>query len=146
MTELLRRDDAGNPPRLLIDDEGGSPLRCCLTKAEAGAEIALVSYAPLRRWAVENGVEPGAYDEVGPVFVHAGECPGQEGDGWPVAHTAQRVLRAYTAKGTIHSGRLLPAGADPEAGLEELFAEPEVAVVHVRAVEFGCFQFAAHRS
>ncbi|MGW3510169.1 DUF1203 domain-containing protein, partial [Streptomyces sp. NPDC000994] len=31
----------------------GAPLRCCLRRSEPGERIALVSYAPLRRWAAE---------------------------------------------------------------------------------------------
>lgn len=143
--DLLKRDDAGMPPRLLTDREGGSPLRCCLTRARAEEEIALVSYAPLRRWAAANGVDPGAYDEQGPIFVHAGPCAGHTG-GWPAAHSAHRILRAYNAAGGIHEGHYLAAGADPEVALKEVLADPEVAVVHVRAVEFGCFQFEVRRA
>lgn len=76
---LLDSDDAGRAPTVRIDEEGGSPLRCCLGKAEPGERIALLSYAPLRRWAAGAGVDPGAYDEVGPIFVHAGPCPGSTG-------------------------------------------------------------------
>ena len=52
--ELLQRDDAGNPPRLLTPAEGGAPLRCCLQPVRPGERVALVSYAPLRRWAREG--------------------------------------------------------------------------------------------
>ncbi|MEV4894195.1 DUF1203 domain-containing protein [Nonomuraea sp. NPDC050547] len=144
--ELLRADDAGRAPRFSIDETGGAPLRCCLRKAAAGERIALVSYAPLRRWAAETGADPGPYDELGPIFVHAEPCEGPGTTAWPAAHTAQRVLRAYTADGRIHGGRLLPEGADPEVALKEVLSDPEVALVHVRAVEYGCFQFAAHRA
>ncbi|WP_156302006.1 DUF1203 domain-containing protein, partial [Streptomyces sp. e14] len=32
-----------------------------------------------------------------------------------------------------------------ERALDEAFAFPEVALVHVRAVEYGCFQFEVRR-
>src|SRR5262245_9333979 len=106
--ELLDTDDAGRAPRPLTDEEGGSPLRCCLTKAEPGERIALLSYAPLRRWAAETGADPGPYDEQGPIFVHAEPCSGTQASGWPAAHAgSQRVLRAYNADGRILGGRLL---------------------------------------
>ncbi|WP_327088409.1 DUF1203 domain-containing protein [Nonomuraea sp. NBC_01738] len=143
---LLDSDDAGRAPTVRIDEEGGSPLRCCLGKAEPGERIALLSYAPLRRWAAGAGVDPGAYDEVGPIFVHAGPCPGFDGTGWPDAHRAPRMLRSYAADGHILGGRRVGEGADPEVALKELFDDPEVAVVHVRAIEFGCFQFEARRA
>ncbi|MFI6297707.1 DUF1203 domain-containing protein [Nonomuraea sp. NPDC050790] len=144
--ELLRADDAGRAPVFSVDEEGGAPLRCCLRKAAAGDRIALVSYAPLRRWAAETGAHPGPYDELGPIFVHAEPCAGPDSAGWPAAHTAHRVLRAYTSEGRIHGGRLLPEGADPQVALKEVLSDPEVAMVHVRAVEYGCYHFAAHRA
>ncbi|MCG5212082.1 DUF1203 domain-containing protein [Streptosporangium sp. KLBMP 9127] len=141
---LLTMDDAGRPPQMVVDDEGGSPLRCCLGKARPGERIALVTYAPLRRWAAETRVDPGAYDEQGPIFVHLTGCPGAE-PGWPGAHTSHRMLRAYAADGHILGGRYLAEGADPEVALKEAFEDEEVAVVHVRAIEFGCFQFEVRR-
>ncbi|GAA3448134.1 DUF1203 domain-containing protein [Planomonospora venezuelensis] len=144
---LLETDDAGRPPRLSVDEAGGSPLRCCLSRARPGERIALVSYAPLRRWAAETGADPGPYDELGPIFLHAGGCPGPgSGPGWPQAHRGPRVLRAYAAAGHILEGRHLAAGADAETALKELLDDPEVAVVHVRAVAFGCFQFEVRRA
>ncbi|GAA3304049.1 hypothetical protein GCM10020295_54180 [Streptomyces cinereospinus] len=77
--ELRDADDAGRVMTAVTDEEGGAPLRCCLRRSEAGERIALVSYAPLRRWAAETGVDPGAYDEQGPVFIHAEDCAGPRG-------------------------------------------------------------------
>ncbi len=152
LDQLRDRDDAGHSPRLLTDDEGGSPLRCCLRPARPGEKLALVSYAPLRRWAAETGAEPGPYDEVGPVFIHPAPCPGPEKQEFPNGLAgSRRVLRAYAPDGHILSGRLVepdPSGAarPAEAGLAELFADPGVALVHLRAVEFGCFLFEARRA
>ena len=143
---LLAVDDAGHAPRLLVDDEGGSPLRCCLRPSSPGERVALLSYAPLRRWAAAAGADPGPYDEVGPVFVHATPCPGYDGDGWPAGlRDGARVLRAYSADGRILRGVQVPAHGPFEKESEELLADPAVAVVHARAVEFGCFTFALTR-
>ena len=150
--DLLQADDAGHPPRLLTDDEGGAPLRCCLRAVEPGEHVALVSYAPLRRWARDTGAQPGPYDEVGPVFVHAGPCPGPDGTGYPKwLAGGRRVFRAYSASGGILRGQLFEpdAGASPAAAesvLAEMFDDPGVAVVHARALEFGCFTFEVHRA
>lgn len=142
---LRRHDDAGRPPVLSAPAEGGAPLRCCLTRARPGERIALASYAPLRRWAADTGAEPGPYDEQGPVFLHADPCDGPAG-GWPDAlHTGARVLRAYDRRGHILRG--VPVGpAEAEAAAEALLADPEVAVVHVRGLEFGCFMHEVRRS
>jgi hypothetical protein len=149
--ELRARDDAGAPPRLLVDEEGGSPLRCCLRRISPGEHVALVSYAPLRRWARETGADPGPYDETGPVFIHPEPCPGPASAGYPVPLAgSHRVFRSYSADGRILGGRLLRAGeasdaTSAEAVLAGIFDDPAVALVHIRAVEFGCFIFEARR-
>ncbi|MDG9690672.1 DUF1203 domain-containing protein [Streptomyces mutabilis] len=144
LKELRTTDDAGRPPAARTDDEGGAPLRCCLRRSRPGERIALVSYAPLRRWAARTGADPGAYDEQGPVFIHAGQCAGPEADG--LAFTdSHRVLRRYTSDGRILGGRLVE---EPDAfapALREAFDDPAVAFVHVRAVEYGCFLYEVRR-
>lgn len=157
--ELSERDDAGRQTEPFTAREDGvpvscigSPLRCCLRAIRAGERIALVSYAPLRRWAAATGAVPGAYDEQGPVFIHAEECGGPDAPapGYPFARAgALRTLRRYNADGQIAGGRLFEIPEDAEAGFDrafdEAFADPEVALVHVRAVEYGCFQFEVRR-
>ncbi|MFG2096362.1 DUF1203 domain-containing protein [Streptomyces sp. NPDC048612] len=157
--ELRGTDDAGRPaaPFTARADGAsqaavGSPLRCCLRDVRAGERVALVSYAPLRRWADATGARPGAYDEQGPVFVHAEPCGGPDAAAgrYPAVRTgALRVLRRYNARGEITGGRLLEVPEDAEAAFDaalgEAFADPETALVHVRAVEYGCFQFEVRR-
>ncbi|MCJ0870831.1 DUF1203 domain-containing protein [Streptomyces sp. AP-93] len=151
LKELRVRDDAGRECAPYADREGGAPLRCCLRPSETGERIALVSYAPLRRWAAAAGADPGAYDEQGPVFVHAEDCGGPSEDrGYPFARAGvRRTARRYSARGQILGGRVLDLGEDPdgvvERALDEAFADPEVALVHVRAAEYGCFQYEVRR-
>lgn len=151
LAALRIRDDAGRPCLPHEDPEGGAPLRCCLRRSRPGERIALVSYAPLRRWAAETGADPGAYDEQGPVFLHAADCGGPDGaGGYPFAQPgALRTARRYDAAGRILGGRAFSLGEDPDAALEEAlteaFADPETALVHVRATEFGCFLFEARK-
>jgi Protein of unknown function (DUF1203) len=152
LAELRGADDAGNAPVLLTDADGGAPLRCCLQPSQAGEQIALVSYAPLRRWARQTGAQPGPYDEVGPVFIHPAPCDGPDGTGYPNWLAAgRRVLRAYGADGRILGGRLVDVDAagspvQAELAMAEMFADPAVALVHGRAVEFGCFTFEVRRT
>ncbi|MEU1405586.1 DUF1203 domain-containing protein [Streptomyces sp. NPDC005728] len=144
LKELRTRDDAGRPMLPLTDDEGGAPLRCCLRGSAPGERIALVAYAPLRRWAAETGADPGAYDEQGPVFIHADECTGPDGDAVPFTN-AHRAVRRYSAAGHILGGRLVEDPAGFDSAFAEAFADPEVALVHVRAVEYGCFLYEVRR-
>ncbi|MGW5635289.1 DUF1203 domain-containing protein [Streptomyces sp. NPDC003832] len=142
LEELRVTDDAGRTTVPRTDPEGGAPLRCCLRRSAPGERIALVSYAPLRRWAAATGVDPGAYDEQGPVFVHAEECAGPAGDGHPFAG-AHRTVRRYSADGRILGGRLVESLGDD--AFRDAFDDPEVALVHVRAVEYGCFLYEVGR-
>jgi hypothetical protein len=158
--ELRDTDDAGRPLRPYTSREDGvpvkcvgSPLRCCLRTIRPGERVALVSYAPLRRWAADTGADPGAYDEAGPVFIHAEACGGPQLSGrrYPFALAgALRTIRRYNAAGHIVGGSLFEIPEDAEAGFDrafkEAFAEPDVALVHVRAVEYGCFLFEVRRS
>ncbi|MBV1941731.1 DUF1203 domain-containing protein [Streptomyces sp. BV286] len=152
LKELRETDDAGRPRAPFADEEGGSPLRCCLRPSRPGERVTLVSYAPLRRWAAATGADPAAYDEQGPVFVHTEECAGPAGDGrYPFARPGvRRVLRRYSADGRILGGHLLeiPERADEalDTALTEAFADPEVSLVHVRAVEYGCFLYEVRRA
>lgn len=159
LEELRDTDDAGRTMRPYTADEDGvpiacvgSPLRCCLRAIEPGERVALVSYAPLRRWAAHTGAEPGAYDESGPVFIHADDCGGPRAvEGYPFARPgALRTIRRYNAAGHIVGGRLFEIPDDAQAGFDsafdEAFAHPEVALVHVRALEYGCFHFEVRRA
>ncbi|MBB6439330.1 DUF1203 domain-containing protein [Streptomyces candidus] len=156
--ELRTADDAGRAPRPFTAredgspvDSVGSPLRCCLRAVEPGERIALVSYAPLRRWAADAGADPGAYEETGPVFIHADPCAEMRtGRGYPFARPgALRAVRRYDARGHIVGGRCFEVPEDATAGfervLDEAFAGPEVVLVHVRAVEYGCFHYEVRR-
>ncbi|MET8484543.1 DUF1203 domain-containing protein [Streptomyces tendae] len=144
LEELRTTDDAGRVPAPATDDEGGAPLRCCLRRSRAGERIALVSYAPLRRWAARTGADPGAYDEQGPVFIHAEECAGAETDRLPFTNS-HRTLRRYSADGHIMGGRLIGDPGAFDHALREALDDPAVAFVHVRAVEYGCFLYEVGR-
>ncbi len=132
-------DEAGNPfVSEVNEDPSGAPLRCCLRMARVGEAIALIAYAP-----------PGtkaAYREIGPVFVHAEPCPGRgDAPAWPPEFRNRRqVLRAYDRAGRI-SGALVIDANDAEAGIAQLFADPEVMVIHSRNLAYGCYMFAIRR-
>jgi hypothetical protein len=143
LRQLRIRDDAGQPPLPVVDEDGGNPLRCCFGRTKPHEEVVLVSYAPLRRWAQGRGADPGPYNEIGPIFIHAQDCGGPvDEDGFPQDMLGtRRVLRAYGEDGHIRTGRFLENADDArvEAELADLYADPAVAAVHLRAVEFGCF-------
>ena len=145
--QLRLLDDAGRVPETVVDTDGGSPLRCCLRASRPGVRLLLASYAPLRRWAATTGADPGPYGELGPVFLHAERCDGPLDDGWPSDfRRTPRVLRAYGANGRILGGHVLTETDDPEPAIDQLFADPNIAFIHARALVFGCFTFAIDRA
>jgi hypothetical protein len=88
----------------------------------------------------------GAYQETGPVFVHADGCQGPSSAGYPDAFRDRpQVFRAYNADGSIVGGELVDAGADQEAAAERLLADPEVAFLHTRNVVYGCYMLMIRR-
>jgi len=144
---LRQTDDAGRTPLSVVDAEGGSPVRCCLRVSHPGEQLLLASYAPLRRWAAARGIDPAAYDEVGPVFIHATPCAGTDDAGFPdELRGTPRVMRAYDGNGRIVDGRLVQPDEDPEPVVNELLDDARVAVVHARALGFGCFTYAIERA
>jgi hypothetical protein len=81
------------------------------------------------------------------VFIHAEECAGPDGDDLPFTN-AHRTVRRYSAEGRILGGRLVdePDGRDGlEAAFRKAFDDPAVALVHIRAVEYGCFLYEVRR-
>ena len=129
-------DEAGNPLQVRVLEEAGAPLRCCLREARAGERVLLIAYTP-------PGTA-GAYAERGPVFVHADRCPGYLTPGAypPELIHRQQVVRAYDRQGSIAEGVLVADGRQAQDVIAELLARPEVELVHLRNVGYGCYNFA----
>ncbi len=119
------------------DDVGGAPLRCCLRDSRPGEEILTAQVSP-------PGPQ-GAYQETGPVFVHAEQCDGPERPGYPEDFRGRtQVFRAYSAAGRIVGGRVVAPDDDQEAVARELLAGDGVAFLHSRNLIYGCYMFAIH--
>jgi Protein of unknown function (DUF1203) len=132
-------DEAGNRLTVQTDPDGGSPLRCCLRESARGERLLLIAYTP-------PGTR-GAYAERGPVFIHAERCGGYlTPDGYPPALShRQQVVRAYDRDGQIADGVLIHDGEHAMTVIRELLARPDVTLVHLRNVGYGCYNFAVRR-
>lgn len=118
----------------------GEPLRCCLRNANAGEQIALISFAPF------DHASP--WTEVGPVYVHAERCDGFDSDDLPAQlRTGPALLRSYRADDTMNyeHNTLVAETEDLQHVLERLLSLPDVSTVHVRTVRPQCFLYAVTR-
>jgi hypothetical protein len=133
-------DEAGNRLTVQTDPAGGNPLRCCLRETAPGERVLLIAYTP-------PGTS-GAYAERGPVFIHAEPCEGYLTPGrYPpgLAHR-QQVVRAYDHHGRIADGILVSDGEHAMSVIREMLVRPGVALVHLRNVGYGCYNFAVRRA
>ncbi|NNG19299.1 DUF1203 domain-containing protein [Naumannella sp. ID2617S] len=124
----------GHPIEVSEDRAPGRQLRCCLRKSEQGEQVALIGHGPLPTNC--------AWREVGPVFIHADECPIPFADEFPDwLDEGDRVLRAYDHNGAMRYERnvVVPPGGGVQDALRECLADPEVSEVHVRNLLAQCF-------
>jgi hypothetical protein len=133
------RDEAGNPLVVRTAAEGGSPLRCCLREIRPGERVLLIAYTP-------PGTA-GPYAERGPVFIHAEPCAGHPTprEYPPELSHRRQVVRAYDRDGRIADGVLVDDGRHAVSVIHELLDRPEIEVVHLRNVGYGCYNFAVRR-
>jgi hypothetical protein len=131
-----RADEAGNPLTTQTDTGGGSPLRCCLRETVPGERVLLIAYTP------PGG--RGGYAERGPVFIHAEPCDGyRTPNRYPAGLShRQQVVRAYDRDGRIAGGVLAEDGEHAIPVIREFLARPEITLIQLRNVGYGCYNFA----
>lgn len=110
---------------------GTGPCRVCLQRFQVGEdERLLFTYRP-------RGGD-GTLGAPGPVFIHAKECAQYRGAAFPAdLYSLPIVLEAWATGNRIPQARRV-RGDQADAALEGLFADPDVAFVHVRHGEAGC--------
>ena len=133
-------DEADNGLTAQVDHQGGNPLRCCMRESAPGERVLLIAFTP-------PGTR-GPYAERGPVFIHAEPCGGYlTTDRYPPGlRHRQQVVRAYDRDGRIADGVLVTDGQHAMNVIGELLARPGVALVHLRNVGYGCYNFAVRHN
>jgi len=134
--------------RTLVDDFGHRlkvttnasrvPCRFTLEMTEPGEELILLGYSPFTR--------DHPYRETGPIFIRLlGDTGYTDIHHFPPQlDSTKRVFRCYDAEEQIVDARL--GTTDPESLIVELFANPHVECIHVRALTYGCFTFKIERA
>jgi hypothetical protein len=130
------RDEAGNQLLARVDEDGGSPLRCCLRETSPGERVQLIAYTP-------PGIT-GPYAERGPVFVHASPCAGYaDVHRYPTGLSHRRqIVRGYDHAGNMATAAVVADGPAAERELVSVLERPDIRVAHVRNVAAGCYNFA----
>jgi hypothetical protein len=127
-----------NALTLTADEPHSTPCRRCLTDADPGERVLLVSYDPFD---VDS-----PYRSASPVFVHAEECTPYEGRDVPDQQRRRLLsVRAYDAAGLMVDAEVTE-GTRLEAELERLFADARVDFVHVHNARPGCFAVRVERT
>jgi Protein of unknown function (DUF1203) len=129
---------ASDHAMVTVDSPGSCPCRHCLRWAQPGERVILFPYS-----AVPSGYP---YSETGPIFVHAEKCNRYStADEYPAAFRNGRVFRGYDSNYKIIDAKVVN-GSEPEAVIQELFRNSDVAFVDVRSFTHGCFTFRIQRA
>ena len=140
VAEAARRAaTSGAPDHAVVipDSPQGYPCRHCLRWAQPGERVILFPFA---------AIPPGRpYAEIGPIFVHAEPCERYTAtQEFPADFREARVFRAYNSKQDMIDAAVVN-DRQPEAVIEKLLQNPEIAFVDVRSVTRGCYTFRIER-
>lgn len=116
----------------------GFPCRVSLQDAAVGEELLLLPY--------EHQPAASPYRASGPIFVRRNAIEARLPAGAVPPYVTQRLmsLRAYDAKHLMIDATVCD-GAAVAGELERLFANDDVAYVHLHNAKRGCFSCTAHR-
>lgn len=127
-------DAYGATPERAISDGDGKPCRHCLRHIPKGDEMLILAYRPF------PDLHP--YAETGPIFLCATPCERGGGKDMPEVLTTSPD---YLIKGYCRNDRIVyGTGAIVEpakmaARVKAIFADPEIAYIHVRSARNNCY-------
>jgi len=127
------RDQFGNKPKLEEAQSRRSICRRCLHRFNPGEKRLLFKYRPFEK--------EGVFAEAGPVYIHENDCrPDAEIlTAYPDEfRELPLLLRAYTREDAQVDSELIRDG-DAEKTIEKFFGMLEVAYIHLRDGESGCY-------
>ncbi|MEZ5871500.1 MAG: DUF1203 domain-containing protein [Nitratireductor sp.] len=134
-------DAHGNRPERTTSDGSGNPCRHCLRDIAGGKGMLIAAYTPFA------SRQP--FAETGPIFVCEKMCERHDDTATLPRLFANRqslLMRGYTADERISygTGQII----EPERCqdyLENTFANPQIAFVHIRSATNNCFQCRVER-
>ncbi|GLQ53924.1 DUF1203 domain-containing protein [Devosia nitrariae] len=135
-------DANGQVPELHISDGKGVPCRHCLGYVSEGEAYLVLAHRPFPA--------PQPYAEIGPVFLHAEQCPAYDpARGLPERHrnsNDRQILRGYGKDDRIVYGTGTVVQPDEIEGQADLILRrSDVAYVHMRSAANNCFTLRIER-
>lgn len=135
------KDANGQTPEPQVSDGGGNPCRHCLEDMPEGDSFLVLAHRPFP--------EAQPYAEVGPLFIHAEDCPRHPESAGVPAYLKTRegiLIRGYGTNDRIVYGTgKVVAPAEIETAAAKIFADSKIAYIHVRSANNNCFQFRIER-
>jgi hypothetical protein len=134
------RDQFGNDPKHEQAQSRRSICRRCLHRFNPGEKRLLFKYRPFEK--------EGVFAEAGPIYIHETDCrPDAEIlNAYPEEfRELPLLLRAYTQEDGQVDSELIKDG-DAEKTIDKFFGMPEVAYIHLRDGESGCYYARIDRS
>ncbi|KHA50658.1 DUF1203 domain-containing protein [Sulfitobacter geojensis] len=121
-------------------DGAGTPCRHCLTHIPKGEDMLILAYRPFAK--------AQAYAETGPIFLCARDCTRGGGTSLPPILTTSPdyLLKGYCAQDRIVYGTgKIVTPAEIAAYVADVFADKNVAYIHVRSARNNCYQLRIDR-
>src|SRR5262245_21624342 len=127
------RDEFGNEPKLEEAQSRRSICRRCLRRFNPSERRLLFKYRPFQK--------EGVFAEAGPIYIHESDCRPETEilTGYPDEfRELPLLLRAYTRDDGQVDSKLIKDG-DAETIIDTFFTDPQVAYIHLRDGESGCY-------
>ena len=123
---------------MIVDAKPGFPCRIGLADAEIGETVILLTF-------VHHDVDS-PYRASGPIFVREKAKEAQLSVGQVPELVSSRTMsvRAYDNNSMMLNGSLVP-GSEIKAHIETLFADPNVAYLHLHNAGAGCYSCKVER-
>jgi hypothetical protein len=129
--QLSDAELAARQARRMIAQNGGYPCRISLTDAQPGDPVILVNY--------EHHRADSPYRSSFAVYVREHEEQFDAIGAIPLQLRKRTLaLRGYDADGMLRTAEIVE-GRELEAGIAGLFADPQVAYIHVHFAKPGCY-------
>lgn len=128
-------DAHGQTPERTISDGAGNPCRHCLRYIPKGQDMLVLAHCPF------PDLQP--YAEIGPIFLCAQPCVRHSGTKVPEIFTVSPdyLIKGYCAEDRIVYGTGIIVQKDQlMAQAEAIFANPQVAYIHLRSARNNCYQ------